>query len=64
MTTWTEASDSISADTWTPHTPVVPVVGNEEIVVGDEWHELYTMGYDFTPWSRVGETETTWTENS
>jgi hypothetical protein len=59
---WKESGDP--GTTWDEHEPIAPAAGAEEVVAGDEWHDLWFGGFDFWPWSRAGSKTTTWKENS
>jgi hypothetical protein len=70
MTDWNEASDDVTAPTWSEHTTIVPVAGHQPVVGGDEWDGLWTADYDFTPYARASRDTTPqvagdgWTENT
>jgi hypothetical protein len=59
---WNESGDPKTS--WDGHIPVAPAAGSEDVVAGDEWHDLWFGGYDFWPWLRAGNKATIWTENS
>lgn len=61
MTDWNETT-AVST-TWDEPDIVVPHSGNEPVVSGNEWHDLWRSGVDFTPYSQAEDKDTEWTES-